>query len=94
MKVKDFKSELRMLLPSDEWGEAMSAFFECAGQMNKRGLFIPYEWSYSPGMGSDGTDEDSYWFELFEDAIDDNLILIGDLLHRYTNYLDYKGLSY
>ena len=93
--IKEFKTEYNIVSDKcDNWGSSMMAFFECAGQMNKRGLNIPYEWAYSPGMGSDGTDVDSYWYDLFEESTDSVLCNIGNLLHRYTQYLEFKGESY
>ena len=94
MNLKDFKNELRMLLPCDEWGVSMEAWFECAGYLWNRGLSIPYEWYYSPGAASDPTEEDSYFHELFDECTDKELYDIGNFLFRYCEYLKYKGLDY
>lgn len=91
--LKEFKDEFRLIC-SDTWGNALDAWFECAGQMNKRGLLIPYEWEYRPGLGGDGTDEDSYWFELFENTNDDLLINIGNFLFRYCQFLRHCKVDY
>jgi hypothetical protein len=92
--IKEFKQEYALIGDYDHWGNAMEAWFECAGQMNKRGLDIPHEWQYRPGMGSDGTDTDSYWHELFSTTPDDILCAIGNLLFRYCAFLKYKGVDY
>ena len=94
MKLKDFKNELRLLLPSDEWEVAVDAWFECAGHLWLRGEHIPYEWKYSPGATDDPTEPDSYFHELFETADTNELFDIGAFLFRYCQYLKYKGLNY
>lgn len=91
--LKEFKNEFRLVC-SDTWGEALGAWFECAGQMNKRGMPIPSEWEYSPGLGGDGTEPDSYWYELFENSTGNMLREIGNFLFRYCQYLKYNGVDY
>jgi len=94
MDLKEFKSELRLTSDGDNWGNAMGTWFECAGQVNKRGLIVPWHWEYRPGMGSDGTDPESYYYPLFENTDKNDLFIIGEFLCRYCQYLDFKGLSY
>lgn len=93
LTFKGFKDEYRLIC-SDTWGNAMEAWFECAGQMNKRGMPIPPEWNYRPGMGSDGTDEESYWNEIFEGITDEMLVRIGQFMTRYCQFLKFKGVDY
>lgn len=90
----DFKSELRHVLGVDNWGTSMDCWFECAGQMNKRGLYTPIEWNYSPPMGSDGTDEESHFYECFENMGEPYLIKCGTFLYKYTRLLEKYGHSY
>jgi hypothetical protein len=95
MNLQQFKTELRILgIECDPWGTAMGAFFECAGRMHKRGLNIPHEWGYSPGIGGDGTDKDDYWHSLFARSGNKQLLEIGNYLHRLTNALRKAGKSY
>jgi len=95
MTLKQFKKEFRITdFKYDPWGCSMEAFLECAGRMNRRNLDIPSEWEYRPGMGSDGTDRDNYWYPLFGRCGNSQLKEIGSFLHRYTNYLRYKGRDY
>lgn len=91
--LKEFLSEYR-LMASDTWGDATEAWFECAGQMYKRSLSIPTKWQYRPGLGGDGTDTESYWFELFENTSDEVLLTIGKFLFRYCELLERNGKSY
>jgi len=91
--MKKFKNEFRFAC-SDTWGDAVEAWFECAGQLFKRGEQIPDCWEYSPVLGSDGTDENSYWYELFENAKTVDLIVIGNFLFRYCKYLKFKKVGY
>lgn len=93
MTIKQFKQEFRLVC-NDTWGEAMGAWFECAGRMNRRGLDIPHEWQYRPGMGSDGTDKESYWYSLFGRCGNKQLQAIGNLLFRYCQFLKHKGIDY
>jgi hypothetical protein len=92
MKLKDFKNDFRSIC-TDTWGDALEGWFECAGQMYLRCLSIPKEWEYSVGSG-DGTDPDSYFHEMFQNANDAELIAIGNLLFRYCEYLRFKGINY
>lgn len=95
MTLTQFKNELRIVgVKLDPWGESMGAFFECAGRMNRRGLDIPAEWNYRPGMGNDGTDKDNYFYSLFARCSDKQLLAIGNYLYRLTNILDKAGKSY
>lgn len=95
MNLQQFKNELRLVgFKIDPWAQAMGAFFECAGRMNKRGLDIPAEWNYRPGMGNDGTDKDNYFYSLFARCGNKQLSTIGNYLFRLTNALERAGLSY
>lgn len=93
MTLKEFKNEFRLVC-SDTWGNAMEAWFECAGRMNRRSMNIPHEWNYRPGMGSGGTDKESYWYSLFARCGNKQLTTIGQFLTRYCQYLKYKGIDY
>jgi hypothetical protein len=92
MNIKDFKNEYRFIC-TDTWGDAMEAWFECAGQMYKRGLSIPASWEYKPGLG-DGTEKDCHWYEIFENAPNNDLEIIGKYLFRYCQFLRYKKVDY
>ena len=90
--INKFKDEFRLVC-TDTWGNALDAWFECAGRMNKRNLEIPKIWEYSPGM-SDGTDKDRYFFTYFAKLSNKKLIEIGNFLFRYCQYLKSKGIDY
>jgi hypothetical protein len=95
MTLKQFKKEFRLTdYKYDPWGECMSAWFECAGQMNKRGLYIPHEWQYRPSPLGDCTDPENYWYSIFAHCGKNQLLAIGQLLHRYDQYLRFKGRNY
>lgn len=96
MTIIQFKKEIRLLdFKYDPWGEAMSAFFELCARMYKRGLTIPAEWQYRPSpLTSDPTEKDNYWYSLFARCGRHQLLAIGNLLHRYTEYLRRKGKDY
>lgn len=93
MNLKQFKDEFRLIC-SDTWGNAMEAWFECAGHLNKRGEDIPNEWQYRCGMSGDGTDKDSYWYSIFKNTSTKRLRVIGGFLFRYCQYLKMKGIDY
>lgn len=93
MNFKEFKNEYRLVC-SDTWGSAMEAWFECAGRMYRRGINIPSNWQYRPGMGSNCTDKDSYWYYLFGRCGNKQLQQIGNFLFRYCQYLKFKGKDY
>jgi hypothetical protein len=92
MKLKEFINEFRIIC-TDSWGDAVEAWFECAGHLYNRNTNIPSEWMYSPGAG-DGMDEDSYWHELFKNATTEELETIGAFLTKYCHLLESKGMSY
>lgn len=89
----EFKNEFRLIC-CDTWGDALDAWFECAGHMNKRRLQIPASWGYSTGMGSNGTEKESYWHSLFSNTSDNLLVQIGSFLFRYCQYLKFKNVDY
>lgn len=93
MNLKEFKNEYRLVC-GDTWGDAMEAWFESTGQMNKRGLNIPFEWNYSPGLGGDGTDSESYWFDLMEECTNEEIETIAYFMARYCEYLRFKEVDY
>jgi hypothetical protein len=90
--LKEFLNEYRLIC-SDSWGDAMEAWFECAGQMFKRGLDVPNEWEYRPALGG-ATDSESYWYDLFENTSDETLLTIGNFLFRYCLLLKRHGKDY
>lgn len=91
--LKSFIKEFRLIC-SDSWGDAMEAWFEATGQMYKRGLDIPAEWLYRPALGSDGTDSESYWHEMFEETSDEVILQIANLMCRYCDLLKRNGKDY
>lgn len=93
MNIKEFKNEFRLIC-SDTWGDAMEAWFECVGRMNRRNLEIPANWNYRPGMGSDGTDKESYWYPLFGRCGNKQLTSIANFLERYCRFLKLAGKDY
>jgi hypothetical protein len=89
--LKDFTDEFR-LISYDSFEDAKEAWFEAAGQMNKRGLAIPNEWAID-FRGGDGTEPDSHWHEDFEQCTDELLIRIANFTFRYCRFLQHKGLG-
>jgi hypothetical protein len=92
MTIKEFKHELRGDLRGDEWGYAMSAWFDAVAVMYERKLRIPEKWRYK--NGGDVIQEDSSWFESFRAASDEQIQAIAHLLARYCEMLRRKGKSY
>lgn len=90
--LKDFFEKFRLIC-CDTWGEPIEAWFECVGQMNKRGLLIPEKYEYHPGLGN-GTDKESYWYELYEATSDEMLVIIGEFLFRYCRLLKHFRKDY
>jgi hypothetical protein len=95
MNLQQFKQELRHTdIKYDPWGCTMEAWFECAGRMNRRGLDIPSEWNYRPGMGTDGTDKENHWYAMFGRCGNNQLRIIGNYLYRLSTILEKFGKSY
>lgn len=93
MTLKEFKNEFRLAC-TDTWGDATEAWFEATGRMNRRGIDIPSEWNYRPGMGSDGTDKESYWYSLFGRCGNKQLTQIANFLARYCQFIKLAGKDY
>lgn len=93
MTIREFKNEFRLVC-TDTWGDALDAWFECAGRMHKRGLPIPDNWKYFPGISGDGTEKDCYWHTLFARCGNKQLTNIGNFLFRYCQFLKYKNVDY
>ncbi len=96
--LKDFKDEFRLIC-TDTWGNALDAWFESVGQMNKRGLPIPNKYEYRAGIdpvgcNDKGTDPESYWHEMFENSNTEDLVKIAEYLFRYYDFLRFKGVNY
>ncbi|NJO63184.1 MAG: hypothetical protein HC836_34685 [Richelia sp. RM2_1_2] len=90
--LKEFKDEYRSICV-DTWGDALEAWFECTGHMNKRKIKIPAKWEYDPGAGN-GTCKESYWHSIFKNMSDEMLVKIGSFLFRYCEYLRFKEVNY
>lgn len=93
--IKDFKAEFRLVC-SDAWGECMNVWFEIAEELWHRNLSIPAEWEFRPAaiLTKDSRDKDNYWFELFNNCKASDLRKIGALIHRYAQFLKFKGIDY
>lgn len=79
---------------NDPWGHAMGAFFNVAGELDRRGCDMPPEWGYRCGMGGPEVDE---WAQgVLDDLKPTNaeLLRLGRFLHRLTARLDRAGRSY
>jgi len=92
---EELKQEVMMNWDSgDKWGSCLGAFFPIAIEMDIRGLDIPGEWGYSPGMGGPCHDDGDYNGELVQESSDNALIKMGNILHRLSNLLETQGHSY
>ena len=93
MTLTEFKSDFALIQDGDLWGTALDAWFECAGQMYYRGMRIPDDWHYSTPT-SDPRNEDSFFYESFNNASDKQLETIGSFLFRYCQLLKRHGKDY
>lgn len=80
-------------MANDPWATSMSAFFDVAGEMWNRSCSIPWEWKFSPGMGTPQI-EDDYTRKEIEKLTDDQLLAFGRFLSRLTDILERLGHSY
>lgn len=97
MTSKEFRQEFKIFGHTDVWGNAMEAWFECAGRLYVNGADIPGEWEFSPCASpepEDNCEEDSYFYELFKESTNEELLEIGNLLFRYCQFLKFKGVDY
>jgi hypothetical protein len=93
-QYKDIKYDAMMTHDSwDPWGWAMLWWFEVADEMTRRGLEIPQDWHYKPGLDLE-RDEDSFEQETLGLADDDALEHFGNILARYARILERQGKDY
>ena len=92
MSLKNLKSEMRLFLGTDLWGEAVDTFMECAGRMSLRGLSVPPEWEYKPGNSPCETG--AWLHDFFEMATDEELNKYGAFLFRYCRILKHFQKDY
>ena len=102
MNLKQFKSEFRFMC-SDTWGDAMDAWFECAGRLYTKRATIPEEWQYRPGLMNrinssrsfmEACERDSYFYNDFKASKVSELRAIGNFLFRYCQFLRHYGKDY
>lgn len=96
MSYRDLKTQLMMGFdPGDRWGSAMGMFFDVTEELDRRGADIPPAWGYrcgALGVGEPETYDAEVITELNPD--DEDLLRLGNVLHRYTGMLDRAGHSY
>lgn len=93
MNLEQLQQELKIIGPADWWGCIMDALFECAGHMLDRNLPIPANWKYHPPMGP-ATDKDNYFYDLFMQTSNEDLVEIGNYLFIVSEALERAELSY
>lgn len=90
MTIKQFKTEFRSMC-TDTWGDALDAWFECAGRLYVRGLKLPDEWEYRPAPAGRKycVDKECRWYLEFRYLPTRELREIGCLLFRYCRWIKY-----
>jgi len=78
----------------DPWGSAMSALFDIAEELDRRGDEVPAEWEYRPGALGPGA-PDTYFAQAVLPLYDaSDMRAFGSVLARYTDNLRAAGMSY
>lgn len=90
--LTDFKEEYRFACVN-LWDDALDCWFEAAGHMYLRGMPMPGEWKYEPGLGGCETWDDSHWYHLFAEASDTLLSHIAAYMFRYLGLLEHYGIN-
>ena len=94
LTLSEFKHELRMEdVKGDPWGVSLCAFFDLCVVAHGR-IDVPEEWGYSVGWGGNHLDPESWFQQLFSECTDEQLLTIGNYLHRLTSLLEAAGKSY
>lgn len=95
MTISDYKSEFRLLHGDHDWDAFYGAFdlmFAISAELSYRNNDYPFDnWQYREPLSTDYREPDNYWFSLLADEDVDTLITLGNLFHRYINYLEHKG---
>lgn len=78
----------------DAWGNCMQWLFALADYMSDRGVGVPPEWQYRPGLG--GADTDSYVYQSLAEIApsDTDLQTFAAVMWRLRGILEARGLSY
>jgi hypothetical protein len=92
--LKVFLQEFRLVGAPDWWASSMDAWFEACSHIWWRGIHVPSKYQYSPGMGSDPREPDSYFHDLCNEASDEALMEIAEFLFRYCQLLKHHGKDY
>jgi hypothetical protein len=86
--LNDFKKEFK-LITSDNYYDALDAWFESVGQLYVRYVPISSKFEYKPAKPiisfdrTNNLNEDSYFHEMFDNAPDVLLLEISEFLFRY-----------
>jgi len=96
LNYDDIKTEYKLMRDrGDPWGSAMGAWFDLAAELEYRYGETPSEWQYvPPATAGDPREEDSAYFDLFQDASREALVQLGNLLSRYATMLRRAGMDY
>lgn len=92
LTARDLMDEFRLIANGDVWGNTMIWWFAVAGEMYCRGLSIPADWQYRPGLNP--KEADAYETDVLEQASDEALHLFGRALNRYAATLKRAGKNY
>jgi len=94
MLAAHIRREYKMQSSGDSWGDCMGALFDVAAEMWWRGVEIPAEWRYRPGMAGDPREPESAWYDACGAMQDDELAAFGAVLERYSRMLKHAGREY
>lgn len=90
-------AEYRNMGDCDAWGSSMQAWFAVAHELFARGADIPSHWEFKPGIcltPETAREDDNYWFEVFGEYSDEDLVTFGNILERYARLLKHLEQNY
>lgn len=102
MSHREYLAEVRSRRDTgDLWGSTMGEWFGIASSLYVTGNEVPEHWQYRHGIASADdirTEDlwpDVYWLDEVENVGDVAAITrVGDVLARYADLLERKGVSY
>lgn len=93
MNLREFKSEFKLMC-GESWGDILEAWFEACGVLYDRGVALPAKYKYRPGASPKQTNEDNYFFDMFQNSSDDELLTIAEFCFKYAMLLKKYNKDY
>lgn len=82
--IKEFKNKFRTICTND-WEDALDAWFEAVGQMYVRKIAIPAKYKFEPGLSSVLEKDNPFHYDLLKKNKTNDIFVtnLAEYLYRY-----------